>query len=596
MTARYRYRLPWGADCRADGTTDFRLWASAQPKVWVEIEGTAPVAMQSQSGGWHAVRLACTAGVSYRYVLADGTRVPDPAARAQLGGPHGYSLVVDPTAYEWRHATHWLGRPWHETVLYELHVGALGGYRGVQAQLPRLARLGITAIELMPLAEFSGQRNWGYDGVLPYAPASPYGTADELKALIDAAHAVGLMVFLDVVYNHFGPDGNYLPVYAPLFFDSERTTPWGPAINFAQPEVREFFIHNALYWLFEYRFDGLRLDAAHAIGDPTWLEALAMRVKQEVETREPGRHIHLVLENEDNRASLLARGFAAQWNDDAHNALHVLLTGEHEGYYRDFAGRPTYQLARCLAEGFAYQGERATHLGRARGESSTFLPPTAFVLFLQNHDQVGNRAFGERLCTLCDPQALRAAVALMLLCPQIPLLFMGEEWGCEQPFFYFTDYRDALACAVREGRRAEFSHFSQFSDPVSRAAIPDPNDPQTFLRSCPNAEHADGTAIATCRAWYRVLLSMRHRHLIPRLMGARSLYASVCGQGAVRARWRMGDGAILCICVNLHAESVACPDAPSGMLLCDTPPGAAQRLAAGELPGYGCVAWLEVRQ
>ena len=387
--------------------------------------------------------------------------VPDPASRAQAGDVHGASVVVDPSAYRWRNEQ-WRGRPWKETVFYELHAEVLGGFPGVANELTRLAELGITAVELMPIAEFPGARNWGYDGVLPFAPESSYGSPDALKSLIDAAHDNGLMIFLDVVYNHFGPDGNYLARYAPEMFRSDVNTPWGPAIDFRRKEVRRFFTDNALYWLIEYRFDGLRFDAVHAITEPDWLDEMAAEVREQI----PDRNIHLVLENDDNTVRHLARGFDAQWNDDGHHVLHLLLTGEQQGYYRDYADRPAERLARCLKEGFVYQGEPSPHRGgKPRGTASANLPPTAFVLFLQNHDQVGNRAFGERLAALAEPLALNAAVALQLLCPQIPLLFMGEEIASTAPFVFFTDDNDELAEAVRKGRRREFASFPKFSDP-----------------------------------------------------------------------------------------------------------------------------------
>ncbi|WP_322025151.1 malto-oligosyltrehalose trehalohydrolase [Burkholderia sp. BCC1977] len=591
-TGTCHHPLSFGAALQPDGTTRFRLWAPSHAAVVLAVDGQARVPMKPLADGWHEAVLACAAGTRYRYVLADGTALPDPASRAQDGGPHDASIVFDAGKFRWCHAT-WRGRPWHETVLYELHAGALGGYAGVAAQLPRLAELGVTAIELMPVATFGGMRNWGYDGVLPFAPSAAYGSPDALKSLIDDAHGLGLMVFLDVVYNHFGPDGNVMGRLAAPFFDASRHTPWGDAIDFSQPAVRAFFIENALYWLFEYRFDGLRLDAVHAIGDTSFLVELARRVRAETALREPDRHIHLVLENEDNRASLLAHDFTAQWNDDAHNAIHVLLTGEHDGYYGDFAKDPTARLARCLADGFAYQGEWVPRLARQRGEPSAWLPSTGFVMFLQNHDQVGNRAHGERLTTLCDAPALRAAVALLLLSPQIPLLFMGDEWGCTQPFLYFTDYHDALADAVREGRRTEFAHQRAFADPAARAAIPDPNDIATFTRSCPAPDDANKPGHAAWLAWYRTLLAMRRKLLVPRLPGTRALGAEAIGNGAVRARWRMNDGAALTLCANLRGQAVGCTAIPAGTVLCSTPADAAKRLAAGVLAPASCVAWLE---
>jgi malto-oligosyltrehalose trehalohydrolase len=486
MTQR-AWRLPFGANLVGPGRTRFKIWAPAQEQMAIQIDGLAQLPLERGAGGWFEGEGDCGAGARYRYVLHDGTAVPDPASRAQDNDVHGSSIVVDPNAYQWRE-TNWTGRPWHEAIFYELHAGVFGGFKGVVAELPRLAALGVTAVELMPIAEFPGARNWGYDGVLPFAPESSYGSPVDLKALVDAAHANGLMIFLDVVYNHFGPDGNYLGLYAPQMFRDDVTTPWGPAMDFRRREVRRFFTENALYWLLEYRFDGLRFDAVHAITEQDWLEEMAAEVRQKIQ---PGRHVHLVLENDLNASSHLVRNFDAQWNDDGHHVLHVLLTGEKEGYYEDYKTDPAKRLARCLKEGFIYQGEPSLHRGgRSRGTPSKDLPPTAFVLFLQNHDQIGNRAFGERLTLLADARALEAATALLLLCPQIPLLFMGEEFGSVSPFFFFTDHNQELAKAVREGRRKEFAAFSQFSDPNILSQLSDPNAFETFARSKPEMASA----------------------------------------------------------------------------------------------------------
>ncbi|HEY5226002.1 MAG TPA: malto-oligosyltrehalose trehalohydrolase, partial [Methylovirgula sp.] len=442
MTTHFVRALPFGATMLDASRARFRLFAPAQSTVFVEIEDAQPLPMSRDAGGWFQAEVTCKPGTHYRYRLGSGEAVPDPASRAQATDVHGWSVVVDAAAYSWQCAD-WQGRPWPETVLYELHCGLMGGFRGVQSALPRLKALGITAVELMPINDFPGQHNWGYDGVLPFAPDAAYGTPDDLKALIDAAHAQGMSVFLDVVYNHFGPDGNYLSLYAPAFFRHDFHTPWGPGIDYRRPEVRRFFTENALYWLMEYRFDGLRFDAVHAISDPDWLDEMAAEVRTTVEA---GRHVHLVLENDDNIASHLRGDFDAQWNDDAHHALHVLLTGEKEGYYADYVEAPAEKLARSLAEGFIYQGEPSPHRdGAPRGTPSADLPPDAFVLFLQNHDQIGNRAFGDRLSVLSDPAALEAAIALQLLAPHIPLIFMGEEQASQTPFLFFADYDDDLA-------------------------------------------------------------------------------------------------------------------------------------------------------
>jgi maltooligosyltrehalose trehalohydrolase len=502
--------------------------------------------MTRSDDGWFTAQAEATPGALYRFRLPDGLAVPDPASRAQADSVHGWSLLVDQSAYQWRNPL-WRGRLWEEAVIYELHTGLLGGFAGVADHLPRLAELGVTAVELMPVNAFSGTRNWGYDGVLPYAPAAAYGRPHDLKALVDRAHDLGLMVLLDVVYNHFGPDGNYLAAYAPDFFDARVETPWGAAIAHDREPVRRFFIDNALMWLEEYRFDGLRLDAVHAIGDPSFLDFLS----EEIRARIPDRGIHLILENEHNDAARLESAYDAQWNDDFHNALHVLLTGESEAYYRGFFDRAVEKMARVLGQGFAYQGEIPPGGEKPRGTPSGHLRPSAFVAFLQNHDQTGNRAFGERLIRLIDRDRLRAATALLLLCPQIPLLFMGEEMGSTTPFLFFTDFRDDLAEAVRTGRRNEFAGFKDFADPAIRATIPDPNDPASFEASRPQP----GGDASEWERLYRELIALRHAEIAPRLKGAEALGADPIGTCAVLARWRMGDGAKLCLFLNVGEDS-----------------------------------------
>jgi len=548
--------LPFGANLK-DGGTYFRLWAPRQKQVSVQIAGHDAVPMRSLADGWFEAESPCCAGTQYRYLLESGLAVPDPASRAQADDVHGPSVVVDPRRYAWRNPD-WRGRPWREAVLYELHAGVFGGFAGVQRELERLADLGVTALELMPVNDFPGTRNWGYDGVLPFAPDRTYGSPDDLKALVDAAHDHGMMIFLDVVYNHFGPDGNYLASYAPQFFRQDVSTPWGAAIDFRRREVRRFFTENALYWLMEYRFDGLRFDAVH--------------------------------EHDGNVAEHLRRDFDAQWNDDGHHVLHVMLTGEKEGYYGDYADRPVERLARSLREGFVYQGDSSRHRnGEARGTPSADLPPTAFVLFLQNHDQIGNRAFGDRLTASVEPRALEAAIALQLLCPQIPLLFMGEEGASAAPFQFFTDHHGELADAVREGRRREFSSFAAFSDPAHRAQIPDPNAAETFRRSCPTPHAECGD---TRRAFYHRLLALRRAHLVPRLEGAMALGAEPIGPSAVLARWRLGDGALWTLACNLGAEPCRLAR-PAGDVIFESTDDAAA-LANGQLAGHTTIAFLEL--
>lgn len=563
----------WGATPVAADRTRFRLWAPDRPEVTLEIDGGQAIAMTRDEDGWFSAEASVGAGARYRFRLDADLAVPDPAARGQAGGVHGWSVVVDPDAYRWT-TSDWVGRPWEEAVIEEVHAGILGGFAGVAERLPALADLGVTAIELMPVNAFGGTRNWGYDGVLPYAPAEAYGSPEELKALVDRAHALGLMVFLDVVYNHFGPDGNYLGAYAGGFFHTDVHTPWGGAVAVDAEPVHRFFVDNARMWLEEYRVDGLRFDAVHAIGNPDFLDAMAAELREAVG---PDRHVHLVLENEENDADRLgADRFDAQWNDDFHNVLHVLLTGESSAYYQDFAEKPAERLARCLAEGFIYQGEGSpNHDGKPRGSKSDHLPPTAFVSFLQNHDQVGNRAMGERLTQLADADKLRAATALLLLGPQIPLLFMGDSEGSEAPFLFFTDFHDELADAVREGRRKEFAKFEAFADPEARERIPDPNARSTFDQSRPEP----GPDAAAWRALYRELLGLRHTHIVPRLKGTKSLGAEAIGEAAVVARWRMGDGATLTIALNLGDTGVSSPELAQP-LFAHGEPGAPASVAA----------------
>lgn len=609
--SRHSHRMPFGSEILPDGRVRFRLWAPGARRVSVCIgEGAEQVdlAMATELDGWFGVMTHLAAPESLYRFRIDGQRlVPDPASRCQPEDVHGPSRVIDPRTFEWQD-DHWSGRPWEEAVLYELHVGSFtpeGTFAAAQCRLDRLVELGVTAIELMPVADFPGARNWGYDGVYSFAPDARYGTPEELKSLVQAAHDRGLMVFLDVVYNHFGPEGNYLHAYAPQFFTRRHQTPWGDGINFdgdLSPWVRQFFVHNALYWLEEYRMDGLRLDAVHAIADdsePDILVEIAERVHQSV-GRE--RHIHLVLENDANAARYLERSngrprwYTAQWNDDLHHVLHVLLTREDVGYYRDYSKSPARGLARCLESGFVYQGEpSAFRGGEPRGEPSGHLPPTAFVAFLQNHDQVGNRAFGERIARLATPEAVRAATAVLLLAPQPPLLFMGQEIGSRRPFPFFCDFGDDLAAQVTEGRRREFERFPQFTDPKARDKIPDPNAPATFESAVLQPEDWEGEESRAWWDYHRRLLELRHREIAPRLVGMANAEsrAVAIGQCGCSARWRLGDGSILSLAANLGTDPRAGFAPHAGRVLFASSPEAAQALERGELPGWSVVFRLD---
>jgi malto-oligosyltrehalose trehalohydrolase len=577
-----RHRLPFGAEL-VEGGVRFRLWAPKLDAVRLAIEDGPELAMQAAAEGWFELTIeAARAGTRYRYRVGD-LLVPDPVSRRQPQDVHGASEVVDPAGYEW-HDGGWRGRPWEETVLYELHVGAFSAthdFEGAARRLDHLARLGITAVELMPVNEFPGARNWGYDGVLPFAPEATYGEPDDLKRLVEACHARGLSLFLDVVYNHFGPDGNYLGPYA-RFFTDQHQTPWGDALDFDGPNarpVRDFFIENALYWLEEYNVDGLRLDAVHAIRDDSAPD-IVTEIAATVRARVDHRPVHLVRENDDNRARYLAPGLhTAQWDDDIHHALHVLISGETGGYYADYADRPADHLGRALAEGFAYQGETSPYRdGTRRGEPSADLPPTAFVAFIQNHDQVGNNAFGTRLAALAPADAVAAGAAIVALAPEVPMLFMGEEWAAEQPFLYFVDFDAALGAAVREGRRKEFARFPEFADPAARARIPDPTAAATFERSVLDWSALERPAHRAVLDRTRELLALRRREIVPRLPGARSGTWRVLGDKAVEVRWRMGDGAVLILIANFGVMPVEA--AAEGRLLHATATPGSPRSAA----------------
>lgn len=587
MTRSHAHHLPFGAELQQDGKTRFAIWAPASEHMRLRTREGTVAQMAAEDDGWFTLTADAPVGTRYKFVLPDGMEVPDPASRLQDGDVHGWSVVIDPKAHEWHDlgpdGGPWHGRPWHETVLLEIHPGVAGGYQGIRDSLERWRKMGFTAIELMPLNDFPGTRNWGYDGVLPYAPETSYGTPGELKAMIDHAHALGMQMFLDVVYNHFGPDGAYVHVYGGAnFFDASRSSPWGATIMHERAEVRDYFIENAIYWLREYRFDGLRFDAVGAILDLDFPGAMARRIRA---ATEPGRHVHLVLEHEYNKASLLRDGFDAQWADDIHHTLHVLLTGETEGYYADFTDAAG-KLARCLAEGFAFQGELNVK-GQHRGEPSGDLPPTAFVAFLQNHDQIGNRALGDRLTSSVDPEALRAAQALLLLSPQIPLMFMGEEYGSRAPFPFFTDHHDELADLVREGRRKEFAGFAAFASEKRREQIPDPNAISTFALAC-----LDPIEDADTVRHIKLLLGLRERHLFSRIPGAASLGAAALSDAAVIARWQMGDGAELVIAANFGTTIVPVDRAPDGPVLFESHAGDAARLSDGALPPRSTVAFL----
>ena len=542
----------------------FRLWAPAVEQLRLVFEGEAePVPMQRAGGGFfEAFVEGVRDGARYRFALPDGTLVPDPASRFQPDDVHGASELIHHATYSWQED--WAGRDWDDVALYELHVGAFtpdGTFAAAAQKLDHLAEVGVTAVEIMPVGDFPGRCGWGYDGVYPYAPDASYGRPEDFKAFVEAAHARGIAVILDVVYNHFGPEGNYLSRYAPQFFTSRYKTPWGDAVNFDGPDarpVRDFFIENAEFWIEIFHLDGLRIDAAHAIRDqsrPDILDELAERVRSRF-----SRPIHLLLENEDNRPERLSRRagkpilYTAQWNDDVHHVLHVAATRERGGYYGDYGDANL--LGRALAEGFAFQGEVMPYRGTPRGACSANLPPEAFVAFVQNHDQIGNRAFGERLGALAPVQVIRALASVYLLLPQIPMLFMGEEWGAEQPFPFFCDFKGKLAQAVRKGRLKEFARFPEYADPRQAEKIPDPLAERTFFSAKLDWTRVDADHLK----FYRAALAARRaivQPLLPEIRGGGR--AVVRGKQAVSVVWSAGDRRLV-LDANLSDARVLFPE------------------------------------
>ncbi len=558
------HRMPFGAEVLPEGGVRFRIFAPAVREMKLALGDGKPFPMVSVGSGWHeCISGDAGPGTLYHYLLPDGTKVPDPVSRFQPQDVSGPSEVIAPGSYTWKDSA-WMGRAWNEAVIYELHIGTFtpqGTFRAAMGKLDHLKELGVTVIEIMPVGDFSGTRGWGYDGVLWYAPDSSYGRPEDLKALVEAAHARGIAVMLDVVYNHFGPEGNYLPSYFPNLLTERHKTSWGAAVNYDGEQsriVRELAIHNALYWIEEFHLDGLRLDAVHAIIDESPKHLLS-ELAERVQALNTPYAIHLVLENEKNEAFRLTRDckghpehFTAQWNDDMHHVLHTAATHEDAGYYADYEG-DTGLLGRALAEGFAYQGQASVCTGKRRGEPCAHLPPKAFISFIQNHDQIGNRAFGERINAISDPEAVKALVAVYLLLPQIPMIFMGEEWRATTPFPYFCDFHGELADKVREGRRDEFKNFPEFQDPKKRDQIPDPLAESTFLSGKLNWEEMTQPEQAECLNRHRDLISIRQREIVGLmdLIEGNAGSFDIVGPGAVLVRWRIRDGRELRLYANL---------------------------------------------
>ncbi|WP_037077674.1 malto-oligosyltrehalose trehalohydrolase [Neorhizobium vignae] len=593
--SRRNFSKSWGAEYLGDGEVLFRIWAPDLERLRVQIAGRNREMLPAGEGWFTLTTGGLEQGTPYRFVMPDGVVIADPASRAQAGGIDGPSLLVDATTYHW-HMPDWSGHAWEEAVLYEVHIGTFtpeGTFRAAAERLREIASLGVTMLQIMPVNQFPGNRGWGYDGVLPYAPHHAYGEPDDMKAFVDAAHRHGLSVVLDVVYARLGPPGSLFHAYLPSFFDPDGATPSGPVINFGHRPVRQFFIENALYWLEEYNLDGLRLDAVDRIEDEASqmhvLWELAKRVQREV----TGRRRHLVMDDHRNITHYLERNRAgkallydAGWNHDVRRAAQVIATGERARSAGTFAEEPVRKLARGLAEGFICQGE-AGFDGEARGEPSGHLSPVAFVNFLQNHDQIGNRASGERLVSLADQRMLRVLTAILILSPQIPLLFMGEDYCETQGFHFFSDYEGELAKTVWDSRINEGAGFGGIpADGPNLETLLDPNAVEAFDRSKLHWDRARAPEGQLHRDRMRTLIAKRREHVVPGLLAVPPHSGRVLDteEGVIAVDWRLADR-LLQLRANLTASEEAAPPV-SGTVIHVEP----AEIAAGEiLPGLSMV-------
>lgn len=561
------YEPRWGARPVEAGVA-FRVWAPTSEKVEVVLEGPVQNVhrLSREPEGYFSGQVpGIESGQLYRYRLDEGQPFPDLASRFQPQGVHGPSQVIELGRFSWTDGN-WKGVDRDELVIHEIHVGTFspeGTFEGVIQRLPLLRDLGVTAVELMPVADFPGNRNWGYDGVSIFAPARCYGTPGDLQRLVNTAHELGLAVLLDVVYNHFGPDGNYTGIYSPHFLTDAHKTPWGDALNYDGPNsrnVREFFLENALYWLDNFHFDGLRLDATHAIPDFSpkhFLNELSERVHATF----PERKIVLIAEDNQNLNTMLRPreeggwGLDGVWADDFHHEMRRIMAGDNESYFRDFRGRVD-DLATILKQGWLYSGQYSVHEQSSRGTDPAGLDPTRFVLCIQNHDQVGNRAFGERLNHQISLPAYRAASAVLLLAPQTLLLFQGQEWAATSPFCFFTDHNTELGKLVTQGRRQEFGHFKAFADPKIRENIPDPQAEETFLRSKLKWEERDQPPQNGILALYQSLLGLRKSEAPLRASQRQYFDALAWDENILIMRSQAKDGSTLVLIARLRGQGV----------------------------------------
>jgi maltooligosyltrehalose trehalohydrolase len=559
-------RLPIGAELRGD-RTEFRVWAPRARSVEVMDERGEATALEPEAGGYFCGLAALRAGDRYRYRLDGGTAYPDPASRRQPEGPHGPSEVVDPGAFHWTDDA-WRGVTAPGQVIYELHVGTFtreGTWAAAARQLTELARLGVTIIEMMPVADFPGRFGWGYDGVCLYAPTRLYGTPDDLRRFVDRAHGVGIAVILDVVYNHLGPDGNYLGCFSPDYFTDRYVNEWGDALNFDGPNagpVREFFAANAAYWIDEFHMDGLRFDATQQIFDASPEHVLAEMARR-ARAAAPQRRVYLVAENEPQEARLVRAterggfGLDAMWNDDFHHTARVALTGRAEAYYTDYAGRPQ-ELISAVKRGFLYQGQHYAWQRKRRGAPAFDVPPTAFVAYTQNHDQIANSVRGQRLHATEGAGQWRALTALLLLAPATPMLFMGQEFAASSPFVYFADHRPDLAALVRKGRNEFLAQFPSIATADASACVPDPGDLATFERC--KLDLGERERHADIYALHRDLLALRRDDAVFRTHGAHGVDGAVLGADAFVLRFFGVGGDDRLLVVNLG------PDVPLSVM------------------------------
>jgi maltooligosyltrehalose trehalohydrolase len=587
--------FPVGAEVAGAGV-HFRVWAPVRKTVVVVLDSGGTIALQAEDSGYFSgIAPNARAGSRYKYILDGGEACPDPASRFQPEGPHGWSEVVDATIFQWTDRS-WQGVALPHQVIYEMHIGTFtneGTWCGAQAELPHLAETGVTVLEIMPVAEFPGRFGWGYDGVEWFAPSHLYGSPDDFRRFVDRAHSLGLGVILDVVYNHLGPDGNYLAKFAPQYFSSEIKTDWGPAINYDGNDsgpVREFCIANACYWIDEFHLDGLRLDATQDVHDSS-ADHILRAMAREVRKHAIPRRVIFIAENEPQQVKLVKSpdqggyGLDALWNDDFHHTALVALTGRNEAYYTDYLGTPQ-EFISSVKYGYLYQGQRYKWQKNRRGTSGLDLNPAALITFIQNHDQIANSAYGKRCQKLTSPSKLRAITALMLLAPGTPMLFQGQEFGASSPFLFFADHGPELAKQIRQGRVDFLAQFRSLATPEMQQRFADPGDPATFERC--KLDHSERETHREIYDLHRDLLKLRREEPVFRAQRRGGVDGAVLSPGSFVLRFFGGQedaGADRLLMVNLGIDLHLDP-APEPLL---APPADCEWtiLWSSEDPKYG---------